>query len=76
MFNLCFISGRCDLIDGVGQIRPARQGLVRGQLIRIAVPAGVIASRDDAMRALQRVCEWIELNEPSNPAPLLRAASM
>lgn len=38
---------------------------------RIAVPAGVIASRDDAMRALQRVCEWIELNEPSNPAPLL-----
>lgn len=38
---------------------------------RVAVPAGVIASRDDAMRALQRVCDWIELNEPSNPAPLL-----
>ncbi|ALV07132.1 type VI secretion system protein TssA [Roseateles depolymerans] len=38
---------------------------------RIAVPAGVIASREDAMRALQRVCDWIELNEPSNPAPLL-----
>ncbi|SEL35869.1 type VI secretion system protein ImpA [Roseateles sp. YR242] len=38
---------------------------------RVAVPAGVIASREDAMRALQRVCDWIELNEPSNPAPLL-----
>lgn len=33
--------------------------------------AGTIASRDDALRAMQRVCEWIERNEPSNPAPLL-----
>ena len=33
--------------------------------------AGAIASREDAVRALQRVCEWIERNEPSNPAPLL-----
>jgi type VI secretion system protein ImpA len=33
--------------------------------------AGTINSRDDANRALERVCEWIERNEPSNPAPLL-----
>jgi type VI secretion system protein ImpA len=33
--------------------------------------AGTISSRDDANRALERVCEWIERNEPSNPAPLL-----
>ena len=33
--------------------------------------AGAIGSRDDAHRALERVCEWIERNEPSNPAPLL-----
>ena len=33
--------------------------------------AGAIASREDAIRALDRVCEWIERNEPSNPAPLL-----
>jgi len=33
--------------------------------------AGVIASREDAIRALERACEWIERNEPSNPAPLL-----
>jgi type VI secretion system protein ImpA len=33
--------------------------------------AGTIVSRDDANRALDRVCEWIERNEPTNPAPLL-----
>jgi type VI secretion system protein ImpA len=32
---------------------------------------GQISSREDASRALERVCEWIEHNEPSNPAPLL-----
>ncbi|OWQ84144.1 hypothetical protein CDN99_25025 [Roseateles aquatilis] len=32
---------------------------------------GTIASREDAVRALQRACEWIERHEPSNPAPLL-----
>ena len=36
----------------------------------VAAP-GTIASRDDAVRALQRVCDWIERHEPSNPAPLL-----
>jgi type VI secretion system protein ImpB len=35
------------------------------------VGAGTINSREDAIRALERVCEWIERNEPSNPAPLL-----
>ena len=34
-------------------------------------PAGAINSREDANRMLDRVCEWIERNEPSNPAPLL-----
>ena len=34
-------------------------------------PIGDIASRDDVMRTLERVCSWIEHNEPSNPAPLL-----
>ena len=32
---------------------------------------GGINSREDAIRALERVSEWIERNEPSNPAPLL-----
>ncbi len=34
-------------------------------------PTGAIQSREDAIRMLQRVSEWIERNEPSNPAPLL-----
>jgi type VI secretion system protein ImpA len=38
---------------------------------RGTVPAGAIGSREDAIKALQRVCEWIERNEPSHPAPLL-----
>ena len=42
-----------------------------GHLAAAAAPAGTIASREDAIRALERVCEWIERNEPSNPAPLL-----
>ena len=30
-----------------------------------------IANRDDALKALDQVCEWIERHEPTNPAPLL-----
>jgi type VI secretion system protein ImpA len=36
-----------------------------------AATAGDIASRDDVLRTLDRVCDWIERHEPSNPAPLL-----
>lgn len=32
---------------------------------------GSIASRDDAIKMLERVCEWLECSEPSHPAPLL-----
>lgn len=32
---------------------------------------GQIRNRDDVVRTLERVCEWIERNEPTNPAPLL-----
>jgi type VI secretion system protein ImpA len=34
-------------------------------------PPGALRSREDAIRMLDRVCDWIERNEPSNPAPLL-----
>jgi type VI secretion system protein ImpA len=36
----------------------------------VSVP-GQIGTREDAIVALDRVCDWIERNEPSNPAPLL-----
>ncbi|MEO8922267.1 MAG: type VI secretion system protein TssA [Caldimonas sp.] len=32
---------------------------------------GTIGSREDVQRSLDRVCDWIERNEPTNPAPLL-----
>jgi len=32
---------------------------------------GDIRNRGDALRELDRVCLWLEKNEPSNPAPLL-----
>jgi type VI secretion system protein ImpA len=35
-----------------------------------SVPSGAITTRDDAIRGLGRICEWIERNEPSSPAPL------
>src|SRR5439155_26993567 len=31
---------------------------------------GEIRSRDDALRMLELVCSYLELHEPSNPAPL------
>lgn len=33
--------------------------------------AGAFRSRDDVSRSLDRACEWLERNEPGNPAPLL-----
>lgn len=36
-----------------------------------SVVVGSIRTRSEAARELGRVCEWIERNEPSNPAPLL-----
>lgn len=35
-----------------------------------AIP-GSIGTREDAVRALGAVCDWIERHEPSHPAPLL-----
>lgn len=33
--------------------------------------SGAIRNRADASRELERVCQWLERHEPSNPAPLL-----
>lgn len=47
----------------------ATEGAAPGRAA-VATP-GAIVTREDAVRALERVCEWIERNEPSHPAPLL-----
>ena len=50
--------------DGV----PGEGGVaVAGQ----AVGSSGMATRDDVLRTLDRVCDWLERNEPTNPAPLL-----
>lgn len=49
---------------GVGSIA------VSGGVVMVAAP-GEIRSREDAIRMLERVCEFMERTEPSNPAPLL-----
>lgn len=36
----------------------------------VATP-GAINSREDVARIIDRLCEWLERNEPSHPAPLL-----
>jgi type VI secretion system protein ImpA len=33
--------------------------------------SGSLQSRDDVVRMLDRACDWLERNEPTNPAPLL-----
>ncbi|MDO9235263.1 MAG: type VI secretion system protein TssA [Aquabacterium sp.] len=40
-------------------------------VVGVSAPAGAIRSREDAIAAIDKVCQWLELNEPSNPAPLL-----
>lgn len=42
-----------------------------GAQVVVAATAGDIRSRDDVVRVLNTVCDWVEANEPSNPAPLL-----
>jgi len=37
----------------------------------VATTSGDIRGRDDAVRQLERVCEFMERTEPGNPAPLL-----
>ncbi|MDH5540937.1 MAG: type VI secretion system protein TssA [Rhizobacter sp.] len=37
---------------------------------QVAAP-GSMNSREDVIRTLDRVCDWIERHEPTNPAPLL-----
>lgn len=49
--------------EGAASVEPSAAGAV--------FAVGDIRSREDAIRALERVCEFIERAEPSNPAPLL-----
>jgi len=49
---------------------PPGDGTQESQAAQAAAP-GVIRTREDAIRILDRVCEYLERSEPANPAPLL-----
>jgi type VI secretion system protein ImpA len=51
--------------DGGGDGDASRRGGSRAGL------SGAIGSRDDALRAIDMVCEYLERTEPTNPAQLL-----
>ena len=59
-----------ELAHGVGAGERAGAG-GGASAFAVSVPAGAIRSREDAIAAIDKVCQWLELNEPSNPAPLL-----
>ena len=54
--------------DAVAKCRGGASPVVDGPA---AAAAGAIVNREDAVRELERICAWIEHNQPSNPAPLL-----
>jgi type VI secretion system protein ImpA len=55
--------------DGVTELTGSESGIESAGRAGFAV-AGEIRSREDVRRALQRVCEYLERHEPSNPASL------
>ncbi|MCW7540742.1 type VI secretion system protein TssA [Aquabacterium sp. A7-Y] len=55
--------------DAAGEV-PAGEGAGAGSPVRVAVP-GEMRSREDVLRMLDKAIEFLERNEPTNPAPLL-----
>jgi type VI secretion system protein ImpA len=56
---------------GNGQAQLADSGAVQTPGSSVGVAVGAIASRQDAVRALDAVAEFFRRNEPSSPIPLL-----
>jgi type VI secretion system protein ImpA len=46
-------------------------GAAAGTAGGASIAVGDLRSREDALRALDRVCDFLSRNEPTNPAPLL-----
>ncbi|HET7794448.1 MAG TPA: type VI secretion system protein TssA [Rhizobacter sp.] len=57
--------------DGSGEAaNDANDNTAAGSAAARSTP-GALQSREDVNRLLDRACEWLERNEPTNPAPLL-----
>jgi type VI secretion system protein ImpA len=59
-----------EAVDAAAEADSA-DGAAPRRALGTAVATGAIASREDVARELERVCAWIERNEPTNPAPIL-----
>lgn len=65
------IAGSADELRATSEITEASSGSgASGAPARAGCEVGSISTREDAVRALGRISDWIERNEPSNPAPL------
>lgn len=53
---------------GTGEEGVAAVGPAGGAALQVT---GDVRSREDALRLLDKVCDYLERNEPANPAPLL-----
>ena len=62
----------CDSALGVSEMpgKNASKALAAG-VVAPAQSSGAINSREDVIRMLDNICEFIERTEPTNPAPLL-----
>lgn len=49
---------------------PASTSPETAEATKPATLTGEVNSREDAIRALERICDWIERNEPASPAPI------
>lgn len=56
--------------DEPGEMAAAEDGGGDGAGTTVTAVAGV-RSRQDAIRALDQICTWFEVNEPSSPVPIL-----
>ena len=57
-------------VSGDGAVTDESGALFPGASSSPVAGTGAIQSREDVRRALERVCEYLERNEPSNPASL------
>lgn len=63
------VVGTGDESGAIDEATAGGDGVAVSAAVRSA--PGTIASREDAVKTLDRVCDWLERNEPTNPAPLL-----
>jgi len=59
------------LVEGEAGADAAAGGASTGGAAKAASVPGAINSREDVVRALERICDFYRLNEPSSPVPLI-----